>query len=142
MLGVVGTLANVAGFTAAFRAPHAAFAGAALLFALTPPVLSRLGAAGTPEAASGGLARLTRAERKVLDLLLTDLSYQEIANRLSLSPNTVKYHVRNIYRKAGCSSRQELCAACGRVDAESKQDNALPPDDFSRRAGERAGIET
>ena len=138
VLGAVATLADVASFTQAFRAPAAAFASAALLFALTPPVLSRLSTTGTPGATSADLARLTRAERKVLDLLLKDFSYKEIAHRLSLSPNTVKYHVRNIYRKMGCSSRQELYVACGRVDTGSKQEDAHFPDDFSRQSGDGA----
>ncbi|RDV80881.1 helix-turn-helix transcriptional regulator [Ammonifex thiophilus] len=115
VLGVVGMLADVAGFVQIFRAPSAAFASAALLFAFTPAVFSRLSTTNAPDTLSDRLAWLTSAERKVLDLLLKDLSYQEIASQLYISTNTVKYHVRNIYRKMGCSSRQELYVRCKKL---------------------------
>ena len=37
----------------------------------------------------------------------THLSFREIAERLYVSPNTVKTHVRAVYRKLDASSRAE-----------------------------------
>ena len=48
---------------------------------------------------------LTDAERRVLDLLPTQLTGGQIATRLFLTRNTVKSHMGHIYRKLGVSSR-------------------------------------
>jgi LuxR family transcriptional regulator, maltose regulon positive regulatory protein len=48
---------------------------------------------------------LTAAEVGVLRHLPSHLSFREIAERLYVSPNTVKTHARGIYRKLGVSSR-------------------------------------
>jgi LuxR family transcriptional regulator, maltose regulon positive regulatory protein len=50
---------------------------------------------------------LTAAELRVLRHLPSHLSFREIAERLYVSPNTVKTHARGIYRKLGVSSRGE-----------------------------------
>ena len=43
----------------------------------------------------------------MLRLLPTHLSFPAIAKRLYVSPNTVKTHVRAVYRKLDASSRAE-----------------------------------
>lgn len=48
---------------------------------------------------------LTDRERDVLKLLTEGLSNNEIAERLIISPSTVKYHIGNIYTKLGVDSR-------------------------------------
>jgi LuxR family transcriptional regulator, maltose regulon positive regulatory protein len=48
---------------------------------------------------------LTTAELRVLRFLPSHLSFREIAEQLFVSPNTVKTHVRGIYRKLDVSSR-------------------------------------
>jgi LuxR family maltose regulon positive regulatory protein len=53
---------------------------------------------------------LTSAEVRVLQMLPTHLSYPAVAQRLQVSPNTVKTHVRAVYRKLGASSRGEAVA--------------------------------
>jgi LuxR family maltose regulon positive regulatory protein len=53
---------------------------------------------------------LTPAERRVLQLLPTHLSFPAIASRLFVSPNTVKTHARAVYRKLDASSRGEAVA--------------------------------
>ena len=53
---------------------------------------------------------LTTAELRVLPLLATHLASREIAERLSLSPNTVKSQTISIYRKLGVSSRSGAVA--------------------------------
>ena len=47
-------------------------------------------------------------ERDVLRLLLEEHSNSEIAATLFVTESTVKYHVRNILKKTGCSNRKEL----------------------------------
>ena len=54
---------------------------------------------------------LTARELDVLNLLREPLSNKEIANRLYLSPSTVKRHTINLYGKLGVHSRREAVAA-------------------------------
>ena len=53
----------------------------------------------------GGVVELTRAERRVLDILPSHRSLAEIADHLYLSRNTVKSHTVSIYRKLGVPGR-------------------------------------
>jgi len=65
--------------------------------------------------ARGGKARkqaaaaeqLTRREGEVLNLIAKGYSYNEIAESLTLSTNTIRAHIRNIYRKLAVKSRSE-----------------------------------
>ena len=50
------------------------------------------------------------AELSVLQLLDSDMSVREIAEKLCLSPNTVHTHVRRIYSKLGAHTREEAVA--------------------------------
>src|SRR5262249_41701972 len=50
---------------------------------------------------------LTDREREVLALLAEGKSNQQIANRLFITPATVKFHTRSIRFKLGTSSRTE-----------------------------------
>lgn len=51
---------------------------------------------------------LTRREEEVLAFLLEGQSISQISGQLFVSTNTVKTHVRNLYRKLGVSCRQDL----------------------------------
>jgi DNA-binding CsgD family transcriptional regulator len=51
---------------------------------------------------------LTAAERRVLQLLLTDATEKHISDQVDLAPSTVHQHVVRIYRKFGVSSRAGL----------------------------------
>jgi pSer/pThr/pTyr-binding forkhead associated (FHA) protein len=53
---------------------------------------------------------LSEAQRKVFDLLTTELAEKTIARQLELSPHTVHNHVRAIFRILGVHSRPELFA--------------------------------
>jgi LuxR family maltose regulon positive regulatory protein len=57
-----------------------------------------------------GMASLTPAELRILRFLPTHYSFEEIAERLEVSSNTVKTHVHAVYRKLNASSRSEAVA--------------------------------
>lgn len=50
---------------------------------------------------------LSQSEMKVLQLLNEDLSREEIAQKLFISTNTVKFHLRGVYRKLGAANKWE-----------------------------------
>ncbi|HET7507287.1 MAG TPA: response regulator transcription factor [Solirubrobacterales bacterium] len=58
----------------------------------------------------GGRIDLTRREWEVLELLCDDLTTAEMAERLSLSPVTVRRHVSEVVRKLGAADRAEAVA--------------------------------
>lgn len=60
--------------------------------------------AGTP------WSRLGDREREVAALVACGLTNQAIASKIGLSPHTVNYHLRQIFRKLGIASRVELAA--------------------------------
>ena len=49
---------------------------------------------------------LSERENQVLQLLKTDLSGPEIAEKLMVSVNTVRFHTKNIYGKLGVTNRR------------------------------------
>ena len=51
---------------------------------------------------------LTRQETEIALLLLKGAKDLNICSLLYISQNTLKYHLRNIYRKTGSSNRREL----------------------------------
>jgi LuxR family transcriptional regulator, maltose regulon positive regulatory protein len=78
------------------------------------------------ERASGGevLDPPTAAELTVLGLLGSELSVRQMAEKLFLSPNTVRSHTRSIYRKLGVNSRADAVA---RAEALGLLGGAEPP---------------
>jgi len=54
-----------------------------------------------------GASALTAAELRLLPMLLTHLSFREIAEEMFLSPHTVKSEAMSLYRKLGASSRNQ-----------------------------------
>ncbi len=55
----------------------------------------------------GGIMDLTAREREVWALLAEGLTNVQIATRLALSENTVKFHVQHLYQKLGVKNRTE-----------------------------------
>lgn len=55
----------------------------------------------------GGMMDLTAREREVWALLAEGLTNVQIATRLALSENTVKFHVQHLYQKLGVKNRTE-----------------------------------
>ena len=60
--------------------------------------------------ASPGASSLTAAELRLLPLLVTHLSYPEIAADLFLSPHTIKSEAMSAYRKLGVTTRSQAVA--------------------------------
>ena len=54
-----------------------------------------------------GMPELTKQEAKVLRLIATGLENKGIADKLCVSHNTVKTHMRNIYSKLGVNGRTQ-----------------------------------
>jgi len=81
-------------------------------------------------AQSGLVEELTDRERDVLRLLPSRLTLREIANELFISMNTLKFHLRVIYRKLGVNSRAEAVETARR----------LRPTVPAQRGGHRDGI--
>ena len=50
---------------------------------------------------------LTDREKEILQLVSTGITNREVAHHLSISVNTVKVHLRNVYAKLGAESRTE-----------------------------------
>jgi DNA-binding CsgD family transcriptional regulator len=72
----------------------------------------------------GGL--LTARELEVGELAVRGLSTRDLAKRLFISENTVKTHLRNVYRKTGTTNRGDLLrtlvmAPTADVDAVSER---------------------
>lgn len=51
---------------------------------------------------------LTRREHTILQMLMSGRENTAVCDELSISPNTLKKHILNIYRKLGISSRVQL----------------------------------
>jgi DNA-binding CsgD family transcriptional regulator len=64
---------------------------------------------------------LSSRELQIARLLLEGMSQKAIAEKLFVSENTVKTHIRHIYRKAGISTRRELGEFMARMSVESRQ---------------------
>jgi LuxR family maltose regulon positive regulatory protein len=73
-----------------------------------PALADRLRAnLATTRAPAVGASSLTAAELRLMPLLSTHLSYQEIGERLYVSKNTVKTQAYSAYRKLGVSTRSD-----------------------------------
>jgi LuxR family maltose regulon positive regulatory protein len=68
----------------------------------------------TTETPAPSLDALSAREQEVLRLLAAGLSNAEIAERLIVSPGTVKRHLHNLYSKLGVTNRTQA-AACARA---------------------------
>ncbi|MFF8282651.1 response regulator [Streptomyces albus] len=69
------------------------------------------GSGGRDPAASDRLAALTAREREVLTRVAAGLSNDEIAQRLDVSPLTIKTHVNRTMAKLGARDRAQLVVA-------------------------------
>ena len=56
------------------------------------------------------LTTLTHREMEVLAAAATGLTTKEIATAQGVTPNTIKFHLRNVYEKLGVSNRSQAIA--------------------------------
>ena len=81
-------------------------------------LLAAFGSAGAPAstaptaADTPAAARLSAREVEILDFIAQGLSNKEIARALRVAPETVKWHLKNIYEKLNVSSRIQA-VQCG-----------------------------
>lgn len=60
---------------------------------------------------------LSKREKEVLRLLCEGQSYRDIAKKLFVSTNTVRFHLKNIYKKLQVNSRHEAVVKATRLGA-------------------------
>ncbi|HEV2106626.1 MAG TPA: response regulator transcription factor [Thermomicrobiales bacterium] len=81
--------------------------------------------AANPPVPAAGSDVLTRREQEVLELLVTGVtSNRELADKLSVSENTIKYHLRNILDKLHLQNRAQVIAYAVRHGLVSPSDTA------------------
>jgi predicted ATPase/DNA-binding CsgD family transcriptional regulator len=81
---------------------------------------------------------LTRREYEILNLLAQDYSGPEIAQRLTLAPSSVKWHILGIYGKLGVNRRQRAlrrAAELGLLDSPLPTPKIQPGDTAKRADG-------
>ena len=84
------------------------------------------GVVDRPGVADAARPVLSPAEQRVAALLGTDLTFAEIGTRLFLTRNTVKSHVRRIYRRLGVHDRQSAVACLRAGDRPAAEGAAAP----------------
>jgi DNA-binding NarL/FixJ family response regulator len=94
--------------------------GATIAPSLLPELLKRLSRPGAegPDRACEYEGLLSDRERQVLALIAEGLTNQEIAERLVVSPTTIKTHVQNILQKLDVSDRTQAAVyavRCGLI---------------------------
>jgi DNA-binding NarL/FixJ family response regulator len=109
-LGASGFLGKDSAPDMIISAVRAAHSGDALL---SPKTTARLisafvDAPGMPTSTGVDLASLTPRERDVLELIVSGLHNDEIANYLGVSQATVKSHMRHLLEKLRCRDRVQL----------------------------------
>jgi two-component system, NarL family, nitrate/nitrite response regulator NarL len=100
------------------RALRGALAGeAALSRAMAAHVVRAARHADVVQARPRLRARLTPRQLEILQLIASGATTREIADRLVLSPETVRWHVKAILRKLGARTRAEAASALREVVA-------------------------
>ncbi len=75
--------------------------------------------------------RLTPRQREILDLIASGLSTAEVARELTLSPETVRNHLRNASRELRAHTRVEAIATAQRLGLLSAPPLGPQPSDES-----------
>lgn len=57
---------------------------------------------------------LTDRETQIVELLMVGYDNAQIADALGIAPQTVKYHLSNVYRKLGVTTRAQVVAMLSR----------------------------
>lgn len=70
---------------------------------------------------------LSKQEEKVLTVLADGRMYKEIATELNISINTVKKHLKNVYRKLEVSNRRHATSTLQQLRGEAQNTNQQDP---------------
>jgi DNA-binding NarL/FixJ family response regulator len=82
---------------------------------------------GAPESGARAATRLTARELEVLRLVAEGRSNSEVARRLWITEETVKFHLTKIYRKLRVSNRTEAARRAFASGLLASDDDASPP---------------
>ena len=66
------------------------------------------------------VARLTPREREIVELVSQGMKNREIAERLTITPGTVKVHLMHVFEKTGVRDRYELAVRGSRLLSETE----------------------
>jgi DNA-binding NarL/FixJ family response regulator len=69
--------------------------------------------------------RLTPREREIMELVGQGLKNREIAERLSITPGTVKVHLMHVFEKTGARDRYELASRTHHLHAVPREERAM-----------------
>ena len=64
---------------------------------------------------------LSNREAQLVKLVFEELTNQEMSQSMSVSPNTIKYHLKHIFSKMGVSSKREIIERVDQIWAQSQQ---------------------
>jgi DNA-binding CsgD family transcriptional regulator len=95
---------------------------APLLAVIDHPAAAKMWVATVPEEVRQQAAQLTDQERLVLVQLMGPNRYQDIADNLGISINTVRTHIRHIYRKLAVTNRKDVVARARALGLAVKDD--------------------
>ncbi|GAA4558916.1 helix-turn-helix transcriptional regulator [Planotetraspora kaengkrachanensis] len=85
------------------------------------------------ERPSTGWGSLTETESTVASLVAHGLTNRQVATRMFLSPHTVSFHLRQVFRKLGIGSRVELARLAAELAPEEADAGVQPPSDRRQR---------
>lgn len=122
--GARGYLVKGAGHDEISRAIRSVARGEAIVSAT---MSTRLAAAVSPRQADRAFPNLTQREFEVLELLAHGLSNKQIADRLSVSPKTVRNNLSMVFSKLHVTSRTEAAALAHDAGVSSRPPRPTPP---------------
>lgn len=91
------------------------------------------------------MVRLSKQQKRVVELLATGLSRSEIGDVLGVSKHTIAWHIRNLHNICGVSSSNYMCVLlfkAGLIDIKHTIEDYAPKVVPNLRLGERASIST
>ena len=79
-----------------------------ILQLLIPSSPTSAGSSRPNEEESPLFSSLNVIEKQILKMLKENMSYNDIADSMQVSINTVRYHIKNVYKKLNIQSRYEI----------------------------------
>jgi DNA-binding CsgD family transcriptional regulator len=70
---------------------------------------------------------LTAQEKRVVEIVCTGASNREVATQLFLSPKTIEFHLRQVYRKLSVHSRTELMVTVAELESRGSPGGLVGP---------------